>query len=76
MLCSRSQRDAFSAEMVIFEEFRRRNVHRVALGYLAGAWLLIQIADTVFPRIGLGEFAITGVIIKWSTDMDPRRSST
>lgn len=48
--------------MVIVEEFRRRNVHRVALGYLAAAWLLIQIADTVFPRIGLGETAITGVI--------------
>ena len=62
MLCSRPLRDAFSAKMVILDEFRRRNVHRVVLGYLAGAWLLIQIADTVFPRIGLGETAITGVI--------------
>jgi len=25
--------------MAIFDEIRRRNVHRVALGYLAGAWL-------------------------------------
>jgi TolB-like protein len=49
--------------MAIFDELRRRNVHRVALGYLAGAWLLIQIADTVFPRLGLTETAITGVIV-------------
>ena len=44
-------------------ELKRRSVHRVALGYLAGTWLLIQIADTVFPRVGLGESHITGVIV-------------
>lgn len=43
-------------------ELKRRNVHRVALGYLAGAWLLIQIADTVFLRIGLSEAQISGLI--------------
>jgi TolB-like protein len=63
MLCFRPQRDTFSFGMIFFDEIRRRNVHRVALGYLAGAWLLIQIADTVFPRIGLSETAITGVIV-------------
>jgi len=35
----------------------------VALGYLAGAWLLIQIADTVFPRIGVSEAQISGLIV-------------
>jgi len=63
MLCSRPQRDTLSFAMAIFDELRRRNVHRVALGYMAGAWLLIQIADTVFPRLGLSEAAITGVIV-------------
>jgi len=46
----------------LFAELKRRNVIRVVAAYLAISWLLIQIADTVFPRIGLGETAITGVI--------------
>lgn len=33
------------------------------LAYLAGAWLLIQIADTVFPALGLPESALTILII-------------
>ena len=49
--------------MSVLNELRRRNVHRVALAYLAGAWLLIQIADTVFPRIGLSDAVVTGVIV-------------
>jgi len=35
----------------MFEQLRQRNVHRVALAYLAGAWLLIQVADTLSPDI-------------------------
>ena len=35
----------------MFEQLRQRNVHRVALAYLAGAWLLIQIVDTLTPDI-------------------------
>ncbi len=38
--------------MSFFDEVRRRNVHRVALFYLAGAWLLIQVVETVFPDFG------------------------
>ena len=34
----------------MFEQLRQRNVHRVALAYLAGAWLLIQIIDTLTPE--------------------------
>lgn len=29
MLCSRSQRDTFSVEMIIFDEIRRRDVCRL-----------------------------------------------
>ncbi len=43
--------------MSFFSEFRRRNVPQVALAYLAGAWLLLQVMDTVFPLIGLGDEA-------------------
>ena len=33
----------------MFNELRQRNVHRVALAYLAGAWLLIQVVETLTP---------------------------
>jgi len=33
----------------MLDELRRRNVHRVTLGYLAAAWLLTQVVDTLTP---------------------------
>jgi len=42
----------------LIAELRRRNVFRVALAYLAGAWLLIQVADTAFPAYGLPDSAL------------------
>jgi TolB-like protein len=33
----------------MFRDLRQRNVHRVALAYLAGAWLLVQVVDTLTP---------------------------
>jgi TolB-like protein len=48
--------------MSFFTELKRRNVFRVGIAYGVAAWLLIQIADTVFPRIGLPESAVTLVI--------------
>jgi adenylate cyclase len=49
--------------MSFFSEFRRRNVPQVALAYLAGAWLLLQVMDTVFPLIGLGDDAGRVVLV-------------
>jgi len=34
---------------IMLNELRRRNVHRVALAYMASAWLLIQIVETLTP---------------------------
>jgi adenylate cyclase len=51
------------ANRSLVEELKRRNVFRVAIAYLAGSWLAIQIADTVLPRFGFGEAAVTNVII-------------
>ena len=48
--------------MSFFEELKRRNVFRVGIAYGVTTWLLIQISDTVFPRIGLSESAVTLVI--------------
>jgi adenylate cyclase len=43
-------------------ELKRRNVHRVAIAYVAVSWLLIQVAETVFPVYGLSDAAIRFVI--------------
>ncbi len=48
--------------MSLFVELKRRNVFRVGIAYGVAAWLLIQISDTVFPRIGLSDSAVTLVI--------------
>jgi adenylate cyclase len=51
------------ANRSLIEELGRRNVFRVALAYLAGAWLLIQVTDTVLPKFGFTDTAVTNVII-------------
>ena len=48
--------------MSFVAELKRRNVVRVAVAYLAGAWLLIQIADTVVPAFGWAEKSV-GIFI-------------
>ena len=48
--------------MSLFAELRRRNVFRVGGAYAVVAWLLIEISDTVFPRLGLPEWTVTFVI--------------
>lgn len=49
--------------MSFISELRRRNVLRVAIAYLAGAWLLIQILETLFPIFGLPETSIRIVVV-------------
>jgi hypothetical protein len=39
----------------LFNELKRRNVIRVSMAYLAGAWLILQVADTVIPWLELGD---------------------
>lgn len=69
--------------MSLFAELRRRNVLRVVIAYLAGAWLLIQIADVLWPIYGLSESSlqlltnllgiglIPVVIISWVFEWTP-----
>jgi TolB-like protein/Tfp pilus assembly protein PilF len=40
--------------MSLFSELKRRNVLRVAIAYLAAAWLLTEVAETLFPMFGFG----------------------
>ncbi|MEP1141486.1 MAG: adenylyl cyclase, partial [Balneola sp.] len=46
----------------LIQELKRRNVFKVATAYAIAGWLIIQISDTVFPRLGLPDWTITFVI--------------
>ncbi|MGD8532627.1 MAG: tetratricopeptide repeat protein, partial [Gammaproteobacteria bacterium] len=47
----------------LLSELRRRNVFRVATVYLIASWLLIQVAETVFPALQLPEWTVTFVVV-------------
>jgi TolB-like protein len=49
--------------MSLFAELKRRKVPQAAVAYLAGAWLLLQIIDTVIPYLGLSDAVGTNAII-------------
>jgi TolB-like protein len=45
-----------------FEELKRRKVVRVAIAYIVGAWLLMQVADATFEPLNLPEWSTTMVL--------------
>ena len=45
-----------------FAELRRRKVFRVAVVYLVGAWILVQVADATFEPMGLPAWTLRLVI--------------
>jgi TolB-like protein/cytochrome c-type biogenesis protein CcmH/NrfG len=47
----------------LFQELKRRNVIRVAIAYAVSAWLLIQVADALFPMLRLPEWTATLVAV-------------
>ena len=49
--------------MTLIRELQRRNVIRMAGLYLVGAWLLVQIASTLFPAFGVPGWALRGLVI-------------
>jgi TolB-like protein/Tfp pilus assembly protein PilF len=49
--------------MQFFQELRRRNVIRVGGLYLVGAWLLTQVASTVFPAFDVPGWALRALLI-------------
>lgn len=44
-------------------ELRRRRVTRVVVGYAIAAWIIIEVADTIFPRLALPDWSVTVVIL-------------
>ena len=49
--------------MSFLSELRRRNVFRVTAAYLAGAWLVTEVAGTVLPAFGYGDAELRVIII-------------
>jgi len=47
----------------ILAQLQHRGVTRVATLYAAAAWALLQVADVIFPIVGLGDNAITLVLL-------------
>lgn len=45
------------------EELRSRKVFRVATGYVVTGWLLLQVAEIVFPLAGIDEKIMRGLLI-------------
>src|SRR5262245_3704226 len=50
------------SDVSLFTELNRRNVIRVAGAYVAGAWLVVQVAETMLPVYGFGEGAIRTIV--------------
>ena len=48
--------------MRLFDELKRRKVIRVAIAYLALAWLLLQVAETLLPAYGYTDAAIRNLV--------------
>jgi TolB-like protein len=67
----------------LFQELKRRNVFRVAIAYLAIAWLILQVADIVLENIGTPAWVMQtlmfllaigfpiAVLLAWAYEMTP-----
>ena len=49
--------------MSFFSELKRRNVFRVGVAYLIGAWLLAQIADLLIDNIGAPDWVMKTLFV-------------
>jgi len=49
--------------MSLLRELKRRNVFRVGAAYIVFAWLIIQVAETIFPLFGFGDGPARLVVI-------------
>jgi TolB-like protein/Flp pilus assembly protein TadD len=57
--------------MSLFSELKRRNVLRVAIAYLAAAWLLTEVAGTLFPAFGIPDWGVRFVVILFALGFVP-----
>jgi TolB-like protein/Tfp pilus assembly protein PilF len=57
--------------MSFFAELKRRNVLRVGAAYVVVAWLLIQVAETIFPLFGFDDTPARIVVIVLAIGLVP-----
>ncbi len=57
--------------MSIITELKRRNVFRVALAYLALAWLLTEVAGTLFSAFGIPDWGFRFLVIVFALGFVP-----
>jgi TolB-like protein/lipoprotein NlpI len=57
--------------MSLIRELRRRNVFRVAAAYVVVSWLLIQVAETIFPLFGYGDTPARIVVVVLAIGLIP-----
>ena len=57
------QQQASSGIGRFFREAHRRRLFRVALLYIVGAWLVLQVADVLFPAFGIPDTAIQVLLV-------------
>ena len=57
--------------MSLVAELKRRNVIRMAGLYLVGAWLLVQVASTLFPAFGVPGWALRALVIVLALGFSP-----
>jgi len=69
--------------MSFFNELKRRNVFKVAIAYMVIGWVLVQIADTVFPAFGAPDWALrifilvmllgfpVSLVMAWALELTP-----
>jgi TolB-like protein/Tfp pilus assembly protein PilF len=55
----------------LFNELKRRNVLRVGAAYVVVAWLLIQVAETIFPLFGFDDTPARIVVIVLAIGLVP-----
>jgi len=65
------------------QELRKRHVVKVGFAYLVVAWLVLQLADVIFPALGLPDWSITlalgllavgfpvALVLAWVFDLTP-----
>jgi len=68
---------------VFFQELRKRHVVKVGIAYLVASWLVLQLADVIFPAMGLPDWSITmalgllavgfpvALVLAWVFDVTP-----
>ncbi len=74
--------------MSFFEELKRRNVFRVAIGYVITAWLLLQVVDLVLENINAPDWVMQvfmlalaigfplAIFFAWAFEMTPEGIKT